>query len=210
MPARLRGTGTSIMPLPEGLICTPPHLFPLHLDIAAHSTKVVSNFLSNYPLHLPHQLPARVGVAQAETAPTGRARARQGARIEAAELIGTTTKALQRKRERGIIPRGVWQMIDGRVMYSRGRYDAWVETPTFREYAQVWLNSREAVEGTRDNYKGTLNLYWMPHFATARIDEIGGADIRRGAETSWTSPGVRRNARDKMASVMESALPDGC
>ncbi|WP_271408018.1 hypothetical protein [Pseudomonas sp. Q1-7] len=30
-----------------------------------------------------------------------------------AELIGTTTKALQRKRERGVIPRGVWQMIDG-------------------------------------------------------------------------------------------------
>ncbi|MNO99257.1 hypothetical protein D3C76_910230 [compost metagenome] len=71
-------------------------------------------------------------------------------------------------------------MIDGRVMYSRGRYDAWVETPTFGEYAQVWLNNREAVEGTRDNYKGTLNLYWMPHFATTRIDEIGGADIRRG------------------------------
>lgn len=101
-------------------------------------------------------------------------------------------------------------MIDGRVMYSRGRYDAWVETPTFGEYAQVWLNNREAVEGTRDNYKGTLNLYWMPHFATTRIDEIGGADIRRGAETSWTSPGVRRNARDKMASVMKSALTDGC
>ncbi|MCY1207148.1 hypothetical protein D3C76_910220 [compost metagenome] len=92
------------MPLPEGLICTPPHLCPLHLDIAAHRTKVVSNFLFNYPPHLPHQLPARVGVAQAETAPTGRARAREGARIEAAELIGTTTKALQRKRERGEIP----------------------------------------------------------------------------------------------------------
>lgn len=38
------------MPLPEGLICTPPHLCPLHLDIAAHRTKVVSNFLFNYPL----------------------------------------------------------------------------------------------------------------------------------------------------------------
>lgn len=38
-----------------------------------------------------------------------------------AELIGTTTKALQRKRERGVIPRGVWQVIDGRVMYSRRR-----------------------------------------------------------------------------------------
>lgn len=45
-----------------------------------------------------------------------------------AELIGTTTKALQRKRERGIIPRGVWNVIDGRVMYSKRRYDAWVES----------------------------------------------------------------------------------
>lgn len=40
-----------------------------------------------------------------------------------AELIGTTTKALQRKRERGIIPLGVWNIIDGRVTYSKRRYD---------------------------------------------------------------------------------------
>ena len=45
-----------------------------------------------------------------------------------AELIGTTTKALQRKRERGIIPLGAWNIIDGRVTYSKRRYDDWVES----------------------------------------------------------------------------------
>lgn len=45
-----------------------------------------------------------------------------------AELIGTTTKALQRKRERGVMPPGVWQRVDGRVMYSIRRYEAWVES----------------------------------------------------------------------------------
>ena len=45
-----------------------------------------------------------------------------------AELIGTTAKALQRKRERNIIPLGVWSKIDGRIMYSKWRYDAWLES----------------------------------------------------------------------------------
>jgi len=45
-----------------------------------------------------------------------------------AALIGTTKKALERKRERGIIPRGVWCVIDGRIMYSKQRYNAWIES----------------------------------------------------------------------------------
>ncbi|WP_256203128.1 hypothetical protein [Pseudomonas sp. ML96] len=45
-----------------------------------------------------------------------------------AELIGTTPKALQRKREKGIIPHGVWCLIDGRVTYSKWRYNEWVES----------------------------------------------------------------------------------
>lgn len=45
-----------------------------------------------------------------------------------ADLIGTTKKALERKRERGIIPRGVWCVIDGRIMYSKQRYNAWIES----------------------------------------------------------------------------------
>ena len=45
-----------------------------------------------------------------------------------AELLGTTPKALQRKRERNIIPAGVWSKIDGRIMYSKWRYDEWLES----------------------------------------------------------------------------------
>ena len=44
------------------------------------------------------------------------------------ELIGTTAKALQRKRERNVIPLGVWSKIDGRIMYSKWRYDEWLES----------------------------------------------------------------------------------
>ncbi|WP_256679181.1 hypothetical protein [Pseudomonas sp. AOB-7] len=45
-----------------------------------------------------------------------------------AELIGTTQKALERKRERKIIPEGVWQKLDGRIIYSISRYNAWLES----------------------------------------------------------------------------------
>ena len=47
---------------------------------------------------------------------------------EMAALTGTTLKALQRKRARGVIPKGVYATIDGRVMYSIRRYDQWVES----------------------------------------------------------------------------------
>ena len=47
---------------------------------------------------------------------------------ELARLIGTTRVALKRKRERGVIPAGVYAIIDGRIMYSIKRYDAWVES----------------------------------------------------------------------------------
>ncbi|MBA6130197.1 hypothetical protein H4C46_29130, partial [Pseudomonas juntendi] len=44
------------------------------------------------------------------------------------ELVGCTAKALQRKREKGIIPSWVWMKINGRIMYSRRRYDEWIES----------------------------------------------------------------------------------
>lgn len=82
-------------------------------------------------------------------------------------------------------------------------------TPTFGEFAQIWLNSREIVESTRDNYKSTLNLYWMRHFATRRIDEISSAEVRKiVAETGWSSAGVRRNACDKLSAVFKAAVQD--
>ncbi|GFM90832.1 hypothetical protein [Pseudomonas cichorii] len=45
-----------------------------------------------------------------------------------AELVGCTAKALQRKREKGIIPKWVWMKIDGRIMYSKRRYEEWIES----------------------------------------------------------------------------------
>ncbi|MDH0640453.1 hypothetical protein N5D52_26375 [Pseudomonas sp. GD03860] len=44
-----------------------------------------------------------------------------------AELIGTTKRALEGKRSRGVIPEGVWRKIDGRIFYSIRRYEAWLE-----------------------------------------------------------------------------------
>lgn len=44
-----------------------------------------------------------------------------------AELIGTTPKALERKRQRGVLPQGVWEKVDGCIMYSLERYNEWAE-----------------------------------------------------------------------------------
>ncbi|MOA56291.1 hypothetical protein D3C78_1802450 [compost metagenome] len=44
-----------------------------------------------------------------------------------AELVGTTKRALEGKRSRGVIPEGVWKKIDGRIFYSIRRYEAWLE-----------------------------------------------------------------------------------
>jgi hypothetical protein len=45
-----------------------------------------------------------------------------------AELVGTTDRALQGKRAKGLIPKGVWNTIDNRVYYSIRRYEAWLES----------------------------------------------------------------------------------
>ena len=44
-----------------------------------------------------------------------------------AELLGTTKRALESKRDRGVIPEGVWKKIDGRIFYSIRRYEAWLD-----------------------------------------------------------------------------------
>lgn len=59
-----------------------------------------------------------------------------------AELIGTTQKALERKRERKVIPEGVWQKLDGRIIYSISRYNAWQES--LWTCPQEWNQSDES------------------------------------------------------------------
>ncbi|WP_230012496.1 hypothetical protein [Pseudomonas chlororaphis] len=74
-----------------------------------------------------------------------------------AELIGTTSKALEHKRLSGIIPHGVWLKEHGRIMYSLERYNEWAEkqwvslmasTPGAKAYASVLL-STVSVEASR-------------------------------------------------------------
>ncbi|WP_248731828.1 hypothetical protein [Pseudomonas sp. MWU13-2517] len=48
--------------------------------------------------------------------------------VRMAEIIGTTKRALEGKRDRGVIPEGVWNKIDGRIFYSLRRYEAWLES----------------------------------------------------------------------------------
>lgn len=82
--------------------------------------------------------------------------------------------------------------------------------PSFGEYAQLWLDSREIVGGTRLNYKGTLNRYWVPHLALVRIDLITTTLLRRVITSiAWSSPGVKRNALVKLSTILKSAVQDG-
>jgi hypothetical protein len=48
--------------------------------------------------------------------------------------------------------------------------------PTFTEYAQLWVDSRQIVENISRNYCSMLNNAWGgPHLGTKRIDQISGA-----------------------------------
>lgn len=82
--------------------------------------------------------------------------------------------------------------------------------PTFGEYAQLWLDSREITPGTYQNYKSALNNYWMVHFALVRVDLITTTMVRKIVSLiEWSSPGVKRNALVKLSTILRSAATDG-
>ncbi|WP_258197927.1 hypothetical protein [Pseudomonas capeferrum] len=45
-----------------------------------------------------------------------------------ADLLGCTKRALEGRRLRGAIPEGVWIKHGGRIIYSKKRYDEWLES----------------------------------------------------------------------------------
>jgi hypothetical protein len=45
-----------------------------------------------------------------------------------AELIGCTKRSLEHRRLDGKIPEGVWMKHGGRIIYSKKRYDEWLES----------------------------------------------------------------------------------
>ncbi|MFK3973733.1 tyrosine-type recombinase/integrase [Pseudomonas sp. NPDC087358] len=80
----------------------------------------------------------------------------------------------------------------------------------FGAYAQAWLNGREVVNGTRKNYRISLNKYWMPYFATMPIEYVSSLDLRRVVtETKWQSQEVKRSAIQRLGAMFRSAVIDG-
>lgn len=83
-------------------------------------------------------------------------------------------------------------------------------TVNFGEYAQLWLDSREIETGTRNNYKGALNLYWMPYLVKTRIDLITTMSLRRIiSNIDWHSADVKRNALVRLRTILEDAVREG-
>jgi len=75
---------------------------------------------------------------------------------------------------------------------------------------QLWLASREITQGTHNNYKSALNLYWMPRLALVRIDLITTTLLRRViTETEWTSANVKRNAITRLSTILAAATREG-
>lgn len=59
-----------------------------------------------------------------------------------AELLGLTRRALEGRRFKGAIPADVWRKLDGRVMYSIKRYEAFLDGhwPAFVEPTNISSN----------------------------------------------------------------------
>lgn len=95
-------------------------------------------------------------------------------------------------------------------LFPASSYIAHSRCPTFGQYSQAWLDSREITAGTRRNYVWALNLYWMPGLASMPMDEITTIQLRDiMAATPWKSRGARRNALIRLRTIMRAALADG-
>jgi integrase len=81
---------------------------------------------------------------------------------------------------------------------------------TFGAYAQIWLDSRNIVKGTRDNYKTILNTWLMPYLATKHLNSITTPFLRKLLlDIPWSTMQVKTNAMTKLGTIFKSAVQDG-
>ena len=59
-----------------------------------------------------------------------------------ADLLGCTKRALEGRRLRGSIPEGVWMKHSGRIIYSKKRYDEWLESQWIYPLASTSTTAR--------------------------------------------------------------------
>jgi len=95
-------------------------------------------------------------------------------------------------------------------LFPSTSYGASSTSPSFGEYAQAWLNGREIVKGTRDNYLSTLNLHWMQPLARVPVENITPMVLRRIiGEIAWKNTSIKRTAITALVTVLNSAVRDG-
>lgn len=115
-----------------------------------------------------------------------------------------------RDQVKDLIRHGIFTDAKYAELFPRSVNAPEFSAPTFGEYAQLWLDSREIAGGTRNNYKSALNNYWMPHLAVTQLVAITPTLLRRiTSEIQWASPSVKRNALTKISTVLASAAADG-
>mgnify|MGYP001760072469 CR=1 FL=1 len=59
-----------------------------------------------------------------------------------AEILGCTKRALEGRRQRGSIPEGVWMKHGRRIIYSKRRYDEWLESLWIYPQASMSITDR--------------------------------------------------------------------
>ena len=95
-------------------------------------------------------------------------------------------------------------------LFPQSSYAHSFSAAIFGQYAQIWLNGREIVTGTRKNYRVSLNLYWMPYLATVPLNHITPVLLRQIlASITWTSPATKRAAIQRLSALMNTAVKDG-
>lgn len=81
--------------------------------------------------------------------------------------------------------------------------------PQFQDLAQKWLNSLDVSANTREEYRKTLEKYWMPPLALTPIDEPRPSDIKALVNgITWTSAKTRNNALIPLRGVFQMAFYD--
>jgi integrase len=94
-------------------------------------------------------------------------------------------------------------------LFPNSSYSLLTTELTFAQYAQVWIDSLDIVPGTRRNYKGTINLYWMPELATVPMMAITPMRLKKIiGETQWESTTTKRTAISRLSAIFRAAVRD--
>jgi len=94
--------------------------------------------------------------------------------------------------------------------FPNSSYSTTSSMPTFGEYAQSWLNGRDIVKGTRDNYLVSLNLYWMPVLSQMPMDQLTSAFLRKTiGEIEWKRSSIKRTSLQRLNPIFVTAVLDG-